>query len=77
MSVRNQRLVFLQRPHAVVEGVEIDDVIAVVVGVGVLPHRSEPERGDAKVVQISEMLANPASIAAVIRHGLAAVIQPG
>ena len=77
MSVGDEGLIFLHGSHVVVEGVEIDDVIAVVVGVGVLPDRSEPQRGDAEIVEISEMLANSAQIAAVVRLGLTAVINTG
>ena len=75
VSVGHQRLVFLHRSHVIVEGVEIDHVIAVVVGVGVLPDGSEPQRGDTEVVQIVEVLANAAQIAAVVRLGLTAVID--
>ena len=74
VSVGHQRLVFRHGSHVVVEGVEVDDVVAVVVGVGVLPDRSEPQRVHAEIVEISQMLANAAQIAAVIRHGIAAVI---
>ena len=77
MGVGDQRLVFLHRSHVVVERIEVDCVIAVVVGVSVLPDRSEPQRGYAEVVQIVQVLANAAQIAAVICVRLIAVVHAG
>src|SRR5450631_4587467 len=73
----NERLIFLHGSHVVVEGVKIDDVVAVIVGVGILPDWGKPQGSGAEVVQISEMLSNAAQIAAVIRLGLSAVVDSG
>jgi hypothetical protein len=52
VRVGNQRLIFRHRAHVVVEGVEIDDMVAMIVGVGIFPDGSEPQSGDAEIVQI-------------------------
>ena len=72
-----QRLIVGHGAHVIVESVEIDDVVAVVVGVGVPPYGSKPQGGDAQVVQISEMVLNAAEIASVIGHGVGAVEESG
>lgn len=52
VSVGDQSLIFRQGTHVIVEGVEIDDVVAVIVGVSIFPDGSEPQSGDAEIVQI-------------------------
>ena len=77
VRVGNQRLILLHAAHVLVERVEVDDVIAVIVGIGVLPDWSEPKSVDAEIVQVGEMLVDAAQIAAVIDAGIAAIADSG
>ena len=77
VRVGDQGLIFLHGAHVVVERVKVDDVISVIVGVSILPYRSEPDGGDSEIVQISKMLANAAQVATVVSPRLSAVINPG
>jgi len=74
VSVSNQILVVAHGSHVIVERVEVHHVIAVVIRIGVLPDRRQPQRSNAKIVQVSEMLANAAQVAAMIGHGITAIV---
>src|ERR1700691_2640993 len=74
VSVSNKCLIVLHGANMVVESVKVNDVVAVVIGISVLPDRSQPESGYTKVVQISEMVSNATQIAAMVRPGIASVI---
>ncbi len=73
VCISDERLVFAHRSHVVIGRVEVDNVIAVIVRIRVLPYRGEPDRRDTEVVQVGQMLTDAAQIAAVIGHRLGAI----
>ena len=75
VRIGDQRLIFLHRSHALVERVEVDAMVAVIIGVGIFPDGREPESIDAEIVQIIEVLPNSAQIAPMIGMGIAAIVN--
>ena len=60
--------IILQRSQMCIDGIEVHGAVSVVVLCGSIFHdRCEPERGHAKILQIGQVILNPAEVAAVVR----------
>jgi len=71
-------LIIGERAEMRIHGVEVHGAITVIILRGaILNDRGEPEGGDAEILEIGQMLADAAEIAAVIGAGIRAVVSAG
>lgn len=74
VRVGDEVLILAHRAHVIVDRIEIHGVIAVIIRIGILPYRRQPDCRDAEVVQVLQVLPNAAQVTAVIRHGITSVV---
>ena len=65
VRVGNEVLILAHRAHVIVDRIKIHRVIAVVIRVGILPNRRQPDCRDAEVVQVFQLLPNATQVTAV------------
>ena len=62
VRVGNEVLILAHRAHVIVDRIEIHRMITVIIRIGILPYRPQPDCRDAEVVQVLQVLPNAAQV---------------